>query len=188
MALTTAQVATLRAAMLANVDSIFVGYRNAGATGAMADWYNAASAQDVWRTEAPVSAVYDALDWSKFTPSDAPDSTVAQTNRLLFIQTKQMNLQSMLQGRATIDASKANIRAGLRDAVTQVPAGAGGAAVNVGGTNGSIVLSVLTRKATNGEAVFTTGPVSTGATSANLLTFEGGITNDDVVRAFYNNP
>lgn len=185
--LTTAQVATLRTALLANTDPTFVSYRNAGATGAMADWYNLASTSDAWRTEAPVSAVYDALDWAKFTPSDSPDSTVAQTNRLLFIQTKQMNLQSMLQGRTTVDASKANIRSGLRDAVTQIPAGAGGASVNVGGTNGSIVLNALTRKATNGEAVFFSGSATTGPVTANLLGFEGLITNEDVVRAFYNN-
>ena len=130
-----------------------------------------------------MKGIYDAIDWSKYTPSDAADGTAIQTNRLLSIQAKQMNLQNMLQGRDTIDASKANIRAGLRDAVTQLPAGASGAMVASGGTSGSAVLAACMRKATRFEKLFSTGPVTTGSTSANLLVLEGQLSSDDAQTA-----
>lgn len=180
--MTPDQLATLKADMLASPDMAGIPMTNAG-TDQIRALYNTASTTDVWRTEAPVKGIYDAIDWSKYTPSDAADGTAIQTNRLLSIQTKQMNLQNMLQGRDTIDASKANIRAGLRDAVTQLPAGASGAMVASGGTSGSAVLAACVRKATRFEKLFSTGPVTTGSTSANLLVLEGQLSSDDAQTA-----
>lgn len=180
-----AQLLTLKAAIAAETDAEFVGYRTAGSTGLMADWFNQATAptHSVWRTEAPVANLLDAINWALYTPTDAIDSTVTYTNRLLAIQTKQMNLQSMLQGRDRIDCSKATLRLGLRDAVTAVPAGTGGANVNPGGGNGATVLAACTRTATRGEKVFATTSATTGATSAFIVTYEGRVTDADVVLA-----
>ena len=137
----------------------------------------------VWRTEAPVGAVYDAISWDKFTPTDAADSTVTYSNRLLAVQTKQMNLQNMLVGRETIDASKTNVRLGLRDAVIALPTGVGGAAVTAGGASGVNVLNALTRKATRVEKVLATGSATSGTVTANLMGFEGAIQYPDVEAA-----
>lgn len=182
MSLTTAQLATLKADILANSD---MNAQPAGNTGAyaIAALYNAASSTDVWRTEAPVSAITDAIDWSKYTPVDAADGTAIFTNRLLVIQTKQMNLQSMIQGRTSVDASKANLRAGLRDAVIALPAGASGAAVAAGGTGGATVLAALVRKATRFEKLFAVTSAQTGTVTANLLALEGNVSSDDVQTA-----
>jgi hypothetical protein len=145
--------------------------------------YNTSSAVDVWRTDAPVQGIYDAINWSAYTPTDAPDNTVLYTNRLLNIQTKQMNLQNILQGGSTVDASKANLRAGLRDAVIALPSGASGSSISAGGSGGAAVLAACIRKATRIEKLFATQSATTGPTTANLLTFEGAISSDDVQQA-----
>lgn len=137
----------------------------------------------LWRTDAQVSAIYDAIDYTKFTPTDAPDNTVTFTNRALAIQTKQMNLQLMLQGRQTVDASKANIRTGLRDAVTALPSGAGGGSVSAAGASGVNVLNALLRKATLAEKVLSAGSAQTGTVTANLIGWEGIVSNSDVETA-----
>lgn len=189
--LTTAQLAILKADILASADMNTQPVSSAGAL-AIATLYNVASTTDVWRTDAPVSGITDAINWASFTPADAmPAADAASGNasihqyngRLLAIQTKQINLQSMTQGRTTVDASKANLRAGLRDAVTGLPAGASGVAISAGGSGGATVLNALTRKATRYEKLFSTGPIATGSVSANLLVLEGSVSSDDIQAA-----
>lgn len=189
--LTTAQYASLKADILANSDMNTQPVSSAGAF-AIAALYNVASTTDVWRTDASVSAITDAINWSVFTPVDAmPAADSASGNaaihqysgRLLAIQTKQINLQSMLQGRTTVDASKANLRAGLRDAVTGLPAGASGAAISAGGAGGVTVLNAMIRKATRYEKLFATTTATTGAVTANLLVLEGAVSVDDIQAA-----
>ena len=182
MALTTAQIATLKADIAANSDTNSQPMSNAGHA-EIARLYNLASTTDVWRTDAPVSGIADAINWAAYTPTDTPDGTALYTNRALVIQTKQMNLQMMLQGRTTVDASRANIRAGLRDAVTGLPAGASGAVVVAGGANGITVLTALTRKALRIEKLFMGATATTGPVTANLLVYEGGIAADEVATA-----
>ena len=182
MALTTAQIAALKADILANSDLNSQPMSNLGSL-EIAKLYNAASTTPVWRTDAPVSAINDAIDWSKFTPVDAVDATVIYTNRLLMIQTKQINLQSILQGRTTVDASKANVRAGLRDAVIALPAGAAGATVAAGGAGGVTVLNAMTRMATRFEKLFAGADATTGPTTAKLLVIEGAVSGDDIQTA-----
>lgn len=182
MELTPAQLATVAADILAKPD---LNSQPLNRDGSYQIYllYNAVSATDVWRTDAPVQDIYDAIDWSKYTPTDAPDGTAIFTNRLLAIQTKQMNLQNMLQGRSTVDASKANLRAGLRDAVIGLPAGANGALITAGGASGATVLAALTRKALRIEALFAALPATTGNTTAQLLVWQGQIDLNSILQA-----
>lgn len=182
MSLTLAQLQAIKADIAANSD-LNVFPQNSDGSSAIADLYNIVGNQDVWRTEAPVAAIYDAITWANYTPADAPDTTAIYTNRLLAIQTKQMNLQNILQGRATVDASKANLRAGLRDAVVAIPAGAGGASVSAGGASGVTVLTACVRKATRIEKLLAPTPATTGTVTANLLGFEGMISYRDIDQA-----
>lgn len=187
--LTAAQLQTLKTEL--TTDPTGQGYPAmiaAGTFSPIVDSLNGYPTPDfmVWRTDTPVTDISDATDWAKFTPVDAPDLTAIFTNRALVIQTKQMNLQTMLLmgGRSgTLDTSKANIRAGLRDAVIQLPAGASGAAVTAGGVSGATVLAACTRKARRIEKVLSTGNATTGSTTANLLGYEGAVSLDDVVTA-----
>lgn len=181
MALNPALRATLKAAILA--DPALNGFpATADGASAIATLLNAPAvpAFPVWRTEAPVTDILDAITWSAFTMTDAPDGTALQTNRLLAVQTKQMNLQSMLQGRDTVNASKANVRAGLRDALLALPTGAAGAPVSAGAT---AAVAAMTRPATLGEKVLAGAQAQTGATIANLLQHEGPILYQEVVAA-----
>lgn len=184
MALTTAQAQTLNAAILAAPDLSAIPNTVDGAY-EVARLLNLPSSPVVnaWATNAPVAAVLDAVNWAQYTPSDTIDGTAAYTNRLLAIQTKQMNLQNMLVGRDTLDASKANVRAGLRDAVTGVPAGAAGGNVNPGGANGITVLNALLRNTTRGEAILAAGEATTGAVTAKLLGYEGALSYQDIEAA-----
>lgn len=186
--MTPAQLATLKADILADNTLAAKPLTSAGAL-EIATAYAVVGAVDVWRTEAKVADVLDAINFAAYTPNDAAldnDTAAvaaAKTNRLLAIQTKQINLQMMTQGRDTLNASKANIRGSLRDAVINLPSGAGGSSIQAGGANGATVLAACVRKANRFEALFATGPVSTGGTSAKLLALEGNVSSDDVQAA-----
>lgn len=188
--LTIAQKATLKAAI--NANPAWAAYPN-DSDGAynLAQVLNqkASPAFKVWRTEAPTDAIMDAIAFSSYTPNDAvlsSDTDPALSRKigwLLTIQTKQMNLQLMVQGRQSIDTSKANVRAGLRDAVILVPAGAGGTNVSPGGASGATVMTACLRDATEAEKILTTGHQSTGGVTADVMGYEGSISPQDVQEA-----
>lgn len=180
--LTQSQLTTLKAAINTNTAS----YPGAVASlngEVIAAFFNAASATQVWATAVDVQAIYDAIDWTKFTPTDAADNTATFTNRALVIQTKQMNLQNMLQGRTKIDAAKLNIRTGLRDAVILLPSGALGAPASAGGASGVTLMTALVRFATVAEALFTNTQTTLGGVTASLMGFEGTLAGQDCVDA-----
>ena len=188
MPLTSAQIAALRADI--DADPVLSQLPNAGDSSyTIADAYNALAAPDflVWRTDVPVRSIIDTFNFTAFTPTDSvPESNVDQASlqrfiaRILVVQTKQMNLQLMLQGRETIDASLPNVRAGLRDALIQVPAGTNGASVTVAGANATSALNACTRRATRAEKLFATGSSTTGAVTASVMGYVGPISPADV--------
>ena len=185
MPLKPEQLPAFKAAILAETDPAFVELRQSGATGAMADFFNlpATPTHSVWGTAVAAGVIQDAIDYTAYTPNGTNDATDALRNRLLAAQTKQMNLQLMLQGRDVLNCTRSRTRSSLLDAVTNLPTGNSGALTSAGGTDGSRVMNACTRPALRGEKLFTNAPVTTGTVSANLLTFEGQITNTDVVQA-----
>lgn len=187
--MTPAQLSTVRTAVIA--DPTAAAYRTAGNAFELRAWLNAvpqSGAVSVWRTDAPVAAVLDAIDFSKYTPTAALDDATLTTSllcdqrqaQLMAIQTKQMNLQTMVFGRTALDASKPNIRAGLRDAVIGLPSGAAGAAISAGGAGGQTVLTACTRSARRVEAMLVGADATTGPVTAKLLGFEGSADESDV--------
>lgn len=177
--MTPAQLVTLKAAILAEVDPTFADYRDQGATGLMAEWFNAASTFVVWRNNTPTSDIANAVSWANFTPADTPDGTALWTNRALACQGKQFNLQNLfLAAQGSLSSGLTNIRQGIQDSLTNVPAGASGASVSAGW---AAVRTAMQRFATRGEKVFATG-TGTAATPG-VLTFEGGVSDYDVVQA-----
>lgn len=177
--LTPAQLQTLKAAIAAETDATFVGYRTQGATGLMAEWFNLASTFVVWRSWTPTDEIANAISWQSLTPADAPDGTQTWANRSLACQGKQFNLQSLLLASGTRLASgKANVRAGLQDALTNVPAGAGGSLL---AANWVGVRTAIQRNATRGEKLFATGTGT--AVAPGNLEFEGNISDADIVQA-----
>lgn len=184
MALTSAQQITLAAAITA--DQAFAGIpHTADGADAIAVLLNAPSNPvfKVWRSEAPVNDIFDAIDATKYTPTDAPDTTVLFQNRAIAIQIKQTNLQMLTQGKTSLDASKANVRAWLRDCVIALPSGAAGASTSAAGVNGVNALTACTRNARYIEKILAGASATTGTVTANLLGFEGTVSYQDVQSA-----
>ena len=174
---TVEQLDTLRADVLANADTL-AAYIN-GDRAALVNLYNADAVPAVkaWDKEAPTERINDAINDTRSTPADVADSTVIYSNRAFQIFIKQMNLQTLLIRRDTINATKANTRIKIKDATTAVPAGEAGENVHPGGASGVDVLAACLRPAavTRLEKLFSTGAQQTGTTTAEVLTLEGDI-------------
>jgi hypothetical protein len=156
---------------------------------------NGLSGQTAWRSDAPVNAILNAITWASYTPNDAiagsdTDPLLSvKIGRLLTVQTKQMNLQLMLQGRDRLDTRPSNVRLGLRDAVTQLPTGANGANTSPGGGNGTAVLEVCVRPANRVETLMAApsqASDTTGTVQARVLRFEGSIEPPEVGGLMFN--
>lgn len=178
--LTTQQASTLKVAIQAN--GTCAPLFSAGNDTGTAQCMNAVDGTFfLWRTNASVQAIYDQVTWANMTPADTPDGTALFTNRALACQGKQFNLQTLLQGRTTINATINTLRNGLQDSLTNLPCGVGGATVSAGWVG--VRDTSLKRNATLAEkAVANTGGGGVG-TSANpaIPTFEGNLTTDDIV-------
>lgn len=188
--LTPSQSATLRAAITATPAWSAVPNNSDGHV-TLAQILNtpAVPTFSVWRTDCRVEDIYNAINWAAYTPVDAVlsgdsgDTLHRKNGWLLSIQVKQMNLQIMTQGRSTLNTAFVNVRAGLRDAVIQVPAGSGGASVSPGGASGVNVLAACVRNATEGERVLAAasqGSDTTGTTTARVMTYSGSLSPLDV--------
>lgn len=194
MALTSAQKSNLKTAIAANTNvaggsSTYASTpinqipNNSDGNQAIADWYNGFPTPDffVWNSVVPVSTIYDNVVWANLTPADTPDGTQTWANRSLACQGKQFNLQTILIGaQGVVNATKTNIRAGLQDALTNVPSGASGATQAAGWTN--VRDKALSRKATNAEKLLadtTNGNGASGQTSA-FPAFDGPLSASDV--------
>jgi len=151
MVMTSAQLATLKAAIRDETDPTFASARSAGATSAMADFYNQPASPQVflWRPDVPIRDLVNAIIFSELEAA-----TVAKRD-----------VWSTLIGGDTIDATKANIRAGF--------------ALVFAGTPGSVSVTNLTaaaqRPATRFEALFTAGNVSS--------VFGQSLSGDDIIAA-----
>lgn len=178
MMLTTQQQNTLKTFIQADptLNAFAPGADNAWA---IADLLavNANPAFQVWQSNTPASDIYDAVQWAAFTPSDAPDGTTLWANRSLACQGKQFNLQTLLSGRETISTGKANIRAGLQDALTGIPSGTNGAQ-SVGGW--PAVKLAIQRPANVLEKLFATG-TGTSVNPATLVV-EGRLYYQDIMQ------
>ena len=178
-ALTAPQLQALKADILANPD---LAAQPAGPDGsfAIAALYNleASPIFVVWRTVTPIADIENAITWANFTPTDTPDASQTWMNRALACQGKQFNLQIMIQGKALISSGRANIRAGLNDATTNIPSGVGGALLSGGWLT---IKAAMTRNATRAERLFATG-TGTSGTPGDLV-FEGKLTYQDIEQA-----
>jgi hypothetical protein len=182
--MTPAQLDALRTKVFASTDPGMVALVTARDQLGLTAYLNDASGEQGWRSDAPVNGILDAITWASYTPSDAvaggdTDPLLSvKIGRLLTVQTKQINLQLMLQGRDTLNCSRPNVRGGLRDAVIQVPTGASGALTSPGGGSGVTVLTQCVRPITRAEALLASNAQAsdtTGTITARVLTFEGEV-------------
>lgn len=197
--LSTAQLATLKAAIEANTNTIPSGYpwtggfagvqvkdvpNNGDGNAAVAGWYNLATSPAfiVWRN-LPMETVLNTITFASMTPLDAvPTDTALNTSiwqaRALSCQGKQFNLQNLTIGRSTAPMKRSNYRGAMQDCLTNLPAGANGATI---AANWVGVRDAAKFTATNAEKLFATG---TGTTNSPAdLGYEGSISADDVEQA-----
>lgn len=180
--LTPAQKTTLLAAI--NADGAIKAIYDTGNDTQTAQALNVVATPTVtaWDPQAPVKRIIDNVVWSRYTQNDAPDGTQLYNNRGMAIQIKQQNL-TMILNRASLDAGLVNLRDGIRDATTSIPAGAGGANVHPGGANCSTVCPAMTRSALRIEAILAApqqASDTTGSTTARVLVWEGPIAPGDI--------
>lgn len=182
--LTPQQVAALKAAIAADV-AMNAQSNNDDGNVEVSRLLNLPAVPDflVWDTAASTNAINDAINYANYTPNDAADNTVMQSNRLLQVNVKQMNLQNMIAFRPSVDASRSNIRKALMDATTALPTGNNGALKDAGGVSGANVLAACQRKASVAEKILAGAPATTGPSTANLLTAQGTITPAEVQAA-----
>ena len=157
---TPAQCLTLK--NLALADPTAAALIAAGNDMGLADWFNQPTTTYIWRTSVPTDEVFDAISWANLTPLDVLDGSATYTNRALLCQAKQINLQILLQGRERVAGAKATVRAGLSDALLNVPSGVSGATQSAGW---AAVKTVLSRLATRAEAALASGSGTQAAPS-----------------------
>ena len=184
MAFTLSQLQAIKAAIVAD-NGLNAFPNNSDGNYAIAIALNSTNSPEVlfWDTRCQTSVLLDAIDFSKYTQVDAVDGTAVQTNRLLAVQTKQMNIQTLMFGREFVDMSKATIRSSIRDGVIAIPSGTGGASVAAAGANGVNVLSAGRRPGSRLEVILTSGTATTGGVTGNLFGYEGAINYQEVAAA-----
>lgn len=177
--LTQQQAATLKTAILA--DATAAAAFSGGDLQAVANRMNTKDAAFfVWHSTTPIQTIFDAITWANLTPADTPDGTTLYTNRALYCSAKQQQLLVMLGGRTILNATISTLRAGLQDALTNLPCGVGGATVAAGWT--TVRDTAIKRTATLAEKALANvaggnGQLATPATA----TWEGNLTFNDVV-------
>jgi len=194
MPLTPAQLVTLKTNIVANATPIpaaqpwsgtFAGTainalpNNDDANTAIAGWYNMLTvAFQVYRNNIPIQEIEDKITYSALTPTDTADASLAWQNRAMSCQGKQFNLHLLTQGKDVVDATKVNWRAGMQDALTNVPSGVSGATVSAGWVP---VRDSLYALATNAEQLYATGTGSTASPATRAV--YGNISTQDVSSA-----
>lgn len=150
--MTPAQLATLKAAIIADVDAAVVAALATRNDTELARLYNLDSAKIVWKTSLPVVDYRDALVWTEvdtLTPGQA-------------------RIWSWLTGDATLplEPHKVAVRQGLADCW------------GAGTTTRTQLLAAAKRAATKAEALFATGVGNTGTPAT--LVFEGSVSIVDI--------
>lgn len=160
--MTPAQLTALKAFILGGTDAAVTAAATARNDGEVARLLNLPSAIYVWKTTVPASEIFDAISWANLTPTDPADGTLLWQNRAMVCQGKQNSLMLLLQGQDQISSGKSLIRAGLNDALSNLPSGASGTVLGGGWLT---VKAAMYRLATVAEALFAVGAGTTAAPS-----------------------
>lgn len=162
MALTPQQLPALKAAIRAETNPEFVGYRTGGATGAMAAWFNAEAnpAFVVWKTSVPTSDIGKAMNMVAF--AAMTDANQGQLTRFYTLYP------------GSFDPARSDVRGFFANTLSGALGGQGQATRDA-------MEAMYRRNATRGEKVFATGTGSFA--SPGVAAFVGSISNDDIVQA-----
>lgn len=160
--LNNARLDLLKAAILAETDAEFVGYRTNGQTTLMAAWFNLekSPAVQVWRTSVPPEDSDEATPWTAF-------DAIALAGK------RDSYLHAFM--RYPRDYSRNSVRKWITDVWGNA---------TVGSNAETILRGAGLRNATRGEVVLGgSNQVSTNTVSAVRLTFVGNISDVDISAA-----
>jgi hypothetical protein len=175
--MTPAQLQAIKASVLASQNAEITAAASARNDTELARLLNLPSTFVVWRIDVPSTELVGAIKLASFTPSDAPDDTMLYNNRCALCELKQNNIRLLL-AREVITAQKLSTRQDLTDALTNVPAGAGGSAIDAGWLGAGKVKATISRFATVAELAFATGTGT--AAQPGDLGWEGSVNIDDI--------
>lgn len=192
MSLTTVQLQALKTYLTSDPDGRGFAAHLAppggdGDTGAILSLLNATAPYYVLRTDAPVQDILDNILWANYTPNVTITTAITQQTAAQcaaasgYCDNKQFNLQIMLQGRDTFNATKKSQVNGLKDATTALPTGNNFNAKDAGWTG---IIPVLQRQATYAEklfAVVSTVTALQNVASARGTQYDGTNGNPDVM-------
>ena len=177
----------LKAGILAQTDPVFVALRQAGSTGQMAVWLNQPHDTELaWRKAASWGPIFAAIDGSLYTPQPAQVTAAndATATKLLLVNLLKLTMQqNYLLAMQTVDATNADARDALVDQVTNVYTLNGTNRANPGGIGGADIAPHLARPALRGELIFGGQTSTTGGVTARVLTWEGQVSDNDVIQA-----
>lgn len=159
--MTAEQLLTLRAAVQASQNAAIQDAASSRNDTELARLLNLPSTFSVWRINVPTAELVGAIKLANFTPIDAPDDTLLYNNRCALCELKQNNIR-MLLSREYVTSQKLSTRQDLTDALTNVPAGADGVAIDAGWLGAGRVKETITRLATVAEGVFANGTGTAG--------------------------
>jgi len=175
--MTPAQLTTLKAAVLASQNAEIQAAATSRNDTLLAQLLNAPSAFYVWRINVPSAELVGAIKLANFTPVDAPDDTLLYNNRCALCELKQNSIR-MLLSREYVTSQKLSTRQDLTDALTNVPAGAGGAAIDAGWLGAGKTKDTISRVCTVAERAFATGTGTAGQPGD--LGWEGPVNINDI--------
>jgi hypothetical protein len=175
--MTPAQLTTLKAAVLASQGAAIQSATATRNDTELARLLNLPSTFVVWRIDTPTVELIGAVKLANYTPIDAPDGTLLYANRCDVCALKRDNLRMLFQ-REYITTQKLSTRQDLTDALTLVPAGAGGAAIDAGWLGAGKVKETISRFATVAENAFTSGTGTVG--QPGNLGWQGSVSINDI--------
>jgi hypothetical protein len=205
MALTPAQLATLKTHILANTATVPINgtptqikdvVPSPDNCQAVADWYNldANPVYKVWNTVVQLKNIRAAVNLQNYTPTDNPPASTGNVtgtndallfnNRAMKCQLQQANCLFLVQGEGAVDCTPLQYRQSFNDCMTLIPSGVAGASQNAGwGTSAApgAVRLTMQRNATNVEKLFSVA--ATAAPNAGNVGADprGGATNPDAL-------
>jgi hypothetical protein len=153
--LTNAQLQTLKAAILAETDPALVALRSAGASGAMAEWYNldAAPVVKAWRVAVESQDLFEATPITQF------DGLTAG----------KRDAWNLMLANAPVDASRNKIRAAVTDIWQAAQA--------------TTILTAMTENASRAEVLFGGSNATDGGVTALRRDWTGELRNEDIILA-----
>lgn len=161
MALSPTQLTTLKAGIQAETNATFVGYRNAGQTGLMAEWLNGTKTpqSQAWRSNVEPQDSDEATPWTQF---DALAASKRESWNVGFL-------------RYARDYSKQVVRRWVTDVWGNATAGSNAE---------SILTGAGLRPITRAEAILGgTTTATTGTVTALKLSWEGPLSDYDISQA-----